>query len=103
MNSPLGIYLIHNGNLTNTEELRDLLNSSRSFFNRHLRTDSDSEVLLNILADEVHRAHQRCLQVSSRVWVPVTDGLPQEVTSIALLVRGRVLTSPRGCSLSCRW
>ncbi|GIL45400.1 hypothetical protein Vafri_2653 [Volvox africanus] len=64
VNSPLGIYLIHNGNLTNTEELRDLLNSSRSFFNRHLRTDSDSEVLLNILADEVHRAHQRCLQTT---------------------------------------
>ncbi|KAG2423720.1 hypothetical protein HXX76_015110 [Chlamydomonas incerta] len=64
VNSPLGIYLIHNGNLTNTEELRDLLNSSRSFFNRHLRTESDSEVLLNILADEVHRAHQRCLQTT---------------------------------------
>lgn len=64
VNSPLGIYLIHNGNLTNTDELRDLLNSSRSFFNRHLRTDSDSEVLLNILADEVHRAHQRCLQTT---------------------------------------
>ncbi|GFR45506.1 hypothetical protein Agub_g6894 [Astrephomene gubernaculifera] len=64
VNSPLGIYLIHNGNLTNTEELRGLLNSSRSFFNRHLRTDSDSEVLLNILADEVHRAHQRCLQTT---------------------------------------
>ncbi len=31
---------------------------------RHLRTDSDSEVLLNILADEVHRAHQRCLQTT---------------------------------------
>ncbi|KAG2491227.1 hypothetical protein HYH03_010435 [Edaphochlamys debaryana] len=64
VNSPLGIYLIHNGNLTNTDELRELLNSSRSFFNRHLRTDSDSEVLLNILADEVHRAHQRCLQTT---------------------------------------
>eukprot|EP00798_Chlamydomonas_sp_ICE-L_P028271 gene28271-31376_t len=31
---------------------------------RHLRTDSDSEVLLNILANEVHRAHQRCLQTT---------------------------------------
>lgn len=62
VNSPLGIYLIHNGNLTNTEELRDMLESSDSFFNRHMRTDSDSEVLLNILADEIHRAHQRCVR-----------------------------------------
>lgn len=61
VNSPLGIYLIHNGNLTNTDELRGLLNSSTSFFNRHMKTDSDSEVLLNVLADEIHRAHQRCL------------------------------------------
>lgn len=61
VNSPLGIYLIHNGNLTNTDQLRELLNSSTSFFNRHLRTTSDSEVLLNVLADEIHRAHQRCL------------------------------------------
>ena len=61
VNSPLGIYLIHNGNLTNADELREMLNASTSFFNRHLRTGSDSEVLLNILADEIHRAHQKCL------------------------------------------
>ena len=44
VNSPLGIYLIHNGNLTNTDELRDFLNGSQSFYSRHLRTESDSEV-----------------------------------------------------------
>ena len=48
VNSPLGIYLIHNGNVTNTDELRAKLNSSQSFFNRHLRTDSDSEVRLGL-------------------------------------------------------
>lgn len=59
VNSPLGIFLIHNGNLTNTAELREMLQSSKSFFNRMLRTSSDSEVLVNVLADEIHRAHQR--------------------------------------------
>lgn len=44
VNSPLGMYLIHNGNITNTDELKVLLNSKSSFFNRYLRTDSDSEV-----------------------------------------------------------
>eukprot|EP00873_Tetraselmis_striata_P016958 jgi/Tetstr1/437222/TSEL_025952.t1 len=64
VNSPLGIYLIHNGNLTNTDELRDILNSSLSFFNRHLRTKSDSEVLLNILADEVEGAYSCICEVN---------------------------------------
>ena len=46
VNSPLGIYLIHNGNLTNVDALRHTLEGSQSFFNRHLRTESDSEVAL---------------------------------------------------------
>lgn len=57
--SPLGIYLIHNGNLTNASHLRATLQrQSELSYQRYLRTDSDSEVLLNIFADEIHRAHK---------------------------------------------
>lgn len=43
-----------------------MLEGSRSFFNRHLKTSSDSEVLLNIFADEIHRSHQKFVSVSAR-------------------------------------
>lgn len=49
-NAPFGITLAHNGNLTNTETLR------REVFeqdHRHINTQSDSEVLLNVLAHEL--------------------------------------------------
>ena len=74
VNSPFGIVLAHNGNLTNAESLKQELSDSDR---RHINTFSDSEVLLNVFAFElsllagkeptpnavfaaVSKVHQRC-------------------------------------------
>jgi amidophosphoribosyltransferase len=59
VNAPFGIVLVHNGNLTNAPALRkELFDVDR----RHINTDSDTEVLLNILAHELDMAARGATQ-----------------------------------------
>ncbi len=61
VNSPYGITLAHNGNLLNAESLKkDLFQEEL----RHINTDSDSEVLLNVFAYELHQLNK--LQINHK-------------------------------------
>jgi len=53
VNAPFGLVLVHNGNLTNAHALKAELFSED---HRHINTESDSEVLLNVLAHEIDKA-----------------------------------------------
>ncbi len=69
VNAPFGIVLVHNGNLTNAHALRAELFSTD---HRHTNTESDSEVLLNVLAHELERS---------------TRGIPLKVDDVFAAVR----------------
>src|SRR5574343_94374 len=52
VNAPFGLVLVHNGNLTNAKALKQELFQTD---HRHINTESDSEVLLNVLAHELEK------------------------------------------------
>lgn len=75
VNSPFGLMLAHNGNLTNSEELR------RDMFLqdlRHMNTNSDSEVLLNVLAHELQVASTK-YQVDAETIFKAVEGVHRRV------------------------
>jgi hypothetical protein len=68
VNAPFGIVLVHNGNLTNAQALKaELFNTDH----RHINTESDSEVLLNVLAHEIERHHARLALAARDVFAAV--------------------------------
>ncbi|GAA6166482.1 amidophosphoribosyltransferase [Sessilibacter corallicola] len=76
VNSPYGIGLAHNGNLTNTHEVNEHIYKTDL---RHVNTDSDSEVLLNVFAHELQKLNK--LQ-------PTADDIFTAVSSVHERVRG---------------
>lgn len=75
VNSPFGITLAHNGNLTNAHEVRQKLFEKDR---RHINTTSDSEVLLNVLAHEID-------SVKGNV---TTEDVFRAVTNVHRTIRG---------------
>ncbi len=75
VNAPFGIVLVHNGNLTNAQALKkELFDVDR----RHVNTESDTEVLINVLAHELEQAGRN---------LPLT---PEEVFKAVGVVHQRV-------------
>ena len=87
VNSPYGIVLGHNGNLINASAVKqELFDSDR----RHLNTESDSEVLLNVFAHELHRLGPAGMQPED-VFMAV-DGMHQRCKgaySVIAMISGK--------------
>jgi len=108
VNSPYGISLAHNGNLTNAHELKkELYTQDR----RHINTTSDSEVLLNIFAQELQKykayrvepeevfaavagLHKRCVGAYAVIAMITRDGIVgfRDPNGIRPLVFGKRVT-----------
>jgi amidophosphoribosyltransferase len=85
VNAPFGIVLVHNGNLTNAQVLKAELFSTD---HRHINTESDSEVLLNVFAHELDRATRAAPR--AKQGRPMTGLDPEDVFTAVRNVHRRV-------------
>jgi amidophosphoribosyltransferase len=92
VNSPFGVALGHNGNLTNAAQLRESLFAQDL---RHLNTNSDSEIILNVLAHELRTvmgrkqnlAHEDLFKAMKRVYARCQGAY----AVVAMIVDGGIL------------
>jgi amidophosphoribosyltransferase len=94
VNAPFGLVLVHNGNLTNAHALKKELFQTD---HRHINTDSDSEVLLNVLAHELEKVTRGITLKPADVFAAVR-GVHQRVRgsyAVVALIAGHGLVAFR--------
>ncbi len=70
VNSPFGIVLGHNGNLTNADKLKEDMFKQDL---RHINTNSDSEVLLNVFAHAIEKSTKNNVLTSDIIFDAATS------------------------------
>ncbi|RKF19605.1 amidophosphoribosyltransferase [Alginatibacterium sediminis] len=87
VNSPFGLTLAHNGNLTNAQELREFVAKTAR---RHINTTSDSEVLLNLLAHELDKlVLEQCTEKQIFAAVKAVNSKARGAYAVVALVIGQ--------------